>query len=343
MKIGILDFRYGHSKNFAERLRRKGSYSINLGDWIQSLAVQKLVESIGVPPGEIVEVDRDSLASYSGPPVRLIMNACFLEHSFPLPEQVEPVFIGFQTSSRELIEKHLDFFKRHQPIGCRDNSTREHFRNAGVDAYVTGCLTMTLPSRTEQPTDGKCFFIGGDGPGKMPKGLKRHRPPAVVRSSVDLYQREQVTSFPLSDQDAGTAKKLASGLLDQYRKEAALVVTPLLHAAGPSLAMGIPVILARKDSRDRFTAINRVLPLYTPDTFEAIDWEPQAVGLDGLKECLKSLLARSLEGEVGPTVEQRQTLALYYEKEPILTPEMISCRDAHRNLPLWKKLLRRWR
>jgi hypothetical protein len=32
MKTGILEFRYGHSANFAKRLRKNGSYTINLGD-----------------------------------------------------------------------------------------------------------------------------------------------------------------------------------------------------------------------------------------------------------------------------------------------------------------------
>ena len=51
-KTGILEFRYGHSESFAKRLRRKGSYTINLGDWIQSLAVQRLVESLGPAGGD---------------------------------------------------------------------------------------------------------------------------------------------------------------------------------------------------------------------------------------------------------------------------------------------------
>ena len=235
-KTGILEFRYGHSENFAKRLRRKGSYTINLGDWIQSLAVQRLVESLGSAGGEIIKIDRDSLPAYQGPPVRLIMNACFLEHCFPIPPQVEPVFIGFQTSSRELIRQYLDYFKAHQPIGCRDTSTRNMFREQGVEAYITGCLTMTLPLREERPAVPKTFFIGGDGPGKMPKGLKRQTPSHVAGAAVYQHQREPVTSLPLDDKDALRAGKLAEELLATYRREASLVVTPLLHAAGLSLA-----------------------------------------------------------------------------------------------------------
>lgn len=343
-KTGILEFRYGHSENFAKRLRRNGSYTINLGDWIQSLAVQRLVESLGSGGGEIVKIDRDSLPAYQGPPVRLIMNACFLEHCFPIPPQVEPVFIGFQTSSRDLILEYLDYFKAHQPIGCRDTSTRNLFREQGVDAYLTGCLTMTLPLREEHPTVPKTFFVGGEGPGKMPKSLKRQTPAHIAKTSVYQHQRESVTSFPLDDKDARKATELAAGLLETYRQEASLVVTPLLHAAGPSLAMGIPVILARKDERDRFTAINRLLPVYTPGDFGAIDWDPACPGIEMLKQCLTAVVARALEGGGGPNAEELRILADFYDKQPCLTPELAALRARRETQSFWRKfpLLRNW-
>lgn len=338
MKTGILEFRYGHSANFAKRLRQKGSYTINLGDWIQSLAVQRLVERLGHSSDSILRVDRDSLPAYQGPPVRLIMNACFLEHSFPLPASIEPIFIGFQTSSRELITRYFEFFKRHQPIGCRDTSTRDFFREQGVDAYITGCLTMTLPLRETQPQQPMTYFIGGEGPGEMPSSLKKYTSPDIRKASIYQHQREAVKSFPLSDADSLTAQGLAEDLLEIYRTQATRVVTPLLHAAGPSLAMGIPVILARKDLRDRFSAINRLLPLYTPHDFPVIDWNPPPLDLEELKKCLSALVARALAGGGGPTSDERLTLASFYDRQPCLTQEIIAARIEREARPFWKKL-----
>ena len=337
MKTGILEFRYGHSENFANRLRRKGSYTINIGDWIQSLAVRRLVGRIGRTDDEIVKIDRDSLPTYQGPPVRLIMNACFLEHCFPIPPQVEPVFVGFQTSSRGLIREYHDYFKARQPIGCRDTTTRDLFREQGIECYITGCLTMTLPRRDERPAAEKAFFIGGEGPGKMPPSLKRHTPAQVGKTSVYQHQREPVTSLPLDDEDARRAAELAEELLATYRREATLVVTPLLHAAGPSLAMGIPVIITRKDERDRFTAINRLLPVYTPGDFDAINWNPACPEIEKLKETLASLVARALDGGGGPSAEERRVLAEFYERQPCVTPELLASR-ARREKSIWRKL-----
>jgi hypothetical protein len=340
MKTGILEFRYGHSANFAKRLRRKGSYTINLGDWIQSLAVQRLAERLGHSSDSILHVDRDSLPTYQGQPVRLIMNACFLGHSFPLPPAIEPVFIGFQTSSRELIARYLDFFKQHQPIGCRDTRTRDFFREQGVDAYITGCLTLTLPLREHSPQQAMTYFIGGEGPGEMPPGLKKFTPQDIREKSIYQHQREPVRSFPLSDDDAVTARRLAAELLETYRTQATRVITPLLHAAGPSLAMGIPVILARKDLRDRFSAINRMIPLYTPQDFPVINWNPPPLDLENLKRCLTTLVARALAGDGGPTEEERQTLDSIYDKQPCHTQEIIAARIQREARPFWKKLFK---
>ena len=187
------------------------------------------------------------------------------------------------------------------------------------------------------------YFIGGEGPGEMPPSLKKFTPPDIRTASIYQHQREAVKSFPLNDADAITARRLAAELLETYRTHATRVVTPLLHAAGPSLAMGIPVILARKDLRDRFSAINRLLPLYTPQDFPVIDWNPKPLDLEDLKRCLSTLVARALAGAGGPTEAERRTLDTFYARQPCLTQEIIAARIKRAARPFWKKLLfRSW-
>jgi hypothetical protein len=336
-KIGILEFRYGNSKRFEQRLKSTGTYTINTGDWIQTLAVQTLLESIGVARADMVRIDRDTLPAYDGPAVRLVMNACFLDHCFPLPPQIQPVFVGFQTSSRELIRTHLDYFKRHQPIGCRDNETCGLFREQGVDAYTTGCLTMTLPLRETMPSSPKVFLVGGEKAGELPPSLQKHLPDDLRRTSTYVHQREPVTTFPLNDDEAIKAEQVAVKLLNTYREQATLVVTPLLHAAGPCVAMGIPVILARKDYRDRFTAISRVLPVYTPPTFDLINWAPHVPNVEALKNSLRSLLARVLAGQ-GPSADERGFLTEFYEKTPGPTAALQATHAARGGESVWWKI-----
>jgi hypothetical protein len=316
MNIGILDFRYGHNIRFAENLRKKGSYSINLGDWVQTLAVHRLVSSLGVADEDIVRIDRDSLPAYQGPPVRLVMNAAFLDHSFPLPPAIKPIFVGFQTSSRDLIKKNWEYFKKYEPIGCRDNDTKSLFTQQGIDAFTTGCLSITLPKRTRLSTHPKPFFISGEGNGAMPKRLKRFVPPDILRAAVYKHQRKQATTLPLSDAEAMEAEASAVALLDSYRDEAGLVITPLLHAATPCLAMGIPVIIVRNDFRDRFTAIERLVPVYTPDELETIDWTPQALELEPLKKSLTNIVNRGLAGDRFTDEMQREVESLHAIRPP---------------------------
>jgi hypothetical protein len=336
-KIGVLEFRYGNSLRFKKHLQRTGSYAINIGDWIQSFAVESLVKRIRGAEFDITRIDRDSLPSYQGPPVKLIMNACFTAHCFPLPSQIEPIFIGFQTSNPELIREHVEFFTRHQPIGCRDTTTRDLFLAQGVNAYVTGCLTMSLPKREVKPQTQKTFLIRGSGAGEMPKQLRKFYPPSILQNSIKKYQREQMPACPLRDEDVRMAMRLAEELLKTYQEEASLVVTPLLHAAGPCIAMGIPVILARKDYNDRFTAISRVLPIHTPRDFTLINWNPQCPDLSELKECLQSLVMRALEGN-GPSVSQRNFLKDFYEKEYGPTHQLVAARETRESLSIWRRL-----
>jgi hypothetical protein len=313
-KIGVLEYRYGRPQDFEERVRADGRYAVNVGDWIQTLAVESLLERIGVPRSDLVRVDRNALPSYRGPPVRLVMNACFFPKSFPIPSTVDPVFVGFQTSSPEVVDGNVELFRRHQPIGCRDAATRDLLRARGVDAYVTGCLTSTLPRRTEPPPTPKTFFVAGESAGAMPKTLARHVPAAVGKGAVHRQQREAVTALPLSDADAARLERIAADLLATYRRDATLIVTPLLHAASPATAMGIPVVLARKDRRDRFTAIDHLLPVYTPGYFHAIDWAPTCPDTEGLKACLESLVGDLLGGR-GVGEASRTFLAALYETD----------------------------
>ncbi len=293
-KIGILDFRYQNFQKLRQQNLEHGFWQHQPRDYIQSRAVQLLLESQGVPPEAIVKINRDSPPSYSGEPVQLIMNGCFYLHRFPLPSQVEPIFIGFQTARAEVISRHLQFFRKYAPIRCRDNATQVLFQQAGIDAYTSGCLSTTLPRRRRQPSAATVFFVAGEGAGEMPSQLLSHVPSRIIEGSISVHQRERVTSYPVSDYDIRRSKIMAADLIERYREQASLVVAPLLHAASPCLAMGIPVILARKDLPDRFTAINRILPVHTPELFASIDWNPQPVDLDALNRCLSSLLVRLL-------------------------------------------------
>ena len=95
--------------------------SNNLGDYTQSIAAKLLLRE-----QEVVELDRDNLDSYSGDPVKLVMNGWFMEEPthWPPSEQIQPLFISF----------HLN------PTAQNGMLTEK-----GI-AYLRSCLLYTSPS-----------------------------------------------------------------------------------------------------------------------------------------------------------------------------------------------------
>ena len=45
-----------------------------------------------------------------------------------------------------LTDESLDYLSSHEPIGCRDIHTVNFLKEHNIDAYFSGCLTLTLDS-----------------------------------------------------------------------------------------------------------------------------------------------------------------------------------------------------
>lgn len=203
----------------------------NLGDNIQTLAAEQFIPSVDK------KFHRDYLKySANAEPYILIMNGWFSKSphtSLPAHESIKPVFIGFHISKSAstlktfLKSEYIDYFRRFEPIGCRDKQTAEYLSSKGIQAFYSKCLTLTFPSRKETPKDGKVFIVdASDIP--IPNSLRKEAC-FVTHFCPDFYGDEIKTL-------------MASKLLDYYRKKAKLVITTRLHCAMPCLAMGIPVI-----------------------------------------------------------------------------------------------------
>lgn len=318
MKYGYLEFRYNNRSHFDLRNGGRPDVTINIGDNIQSLAVRSLCNRLGIDDSHLIAVNRDDIANYSGEPVKLLMNGCFYRHCFPLPPNITPVFFGFNTNSVKVIRENKHIFRKYAPIGCRDCATRDLFLSQGIPAYVTGCLTLTLEKRPLPPKNGKVVLAFGSGSGEFPGSLLQHIPPHLLQEMCLIYQREPVQVRPLGDTEIQMADETARRHLGTYCNEARLVITPLLHVASPCMAMGIPVILARKDLDARFTAINKITPVHTPENFRSINWSPEVVELEPIKQAMTNVLRRLMEGESAKQ-DDIDFLSKVYEAESIPT------------------------
>ncbi len=241
--------------------------SVNLGDWVQSLVIEFVWKK------EFVAINREQLHKYRGPKVRLICNGWFMENpeNWPPADKIEPLFISFHinpTVEKEFTQKEsIDYFKKHEPIGCRDNYTLDLLRNHGVKAYFSGCLTLCyqkshlFPNSSPKPSGIlvtsvfdrlKPIILCSRGPVVMLRQLLKYPVKYIaykiacrrlrrILSKTDrpiTYASQIIDRYTLENQDS---KQIA---LDYIRQVASaeLVITSRIHTALPATAMGIPVL-----------------------------------------------------------------------------------------------------
>ncbi len=220
-------------------------YSGNLGDEIQSLAASQYLPRIDK------KFDRDSLASITEEEEYLvIMNGWFShfpDRCFPPSDSIVPVFIGLHitnwndTAEHFLSSECIEYFKRHEPIGCRDKETMQLLASNGIEAFCSKCLTTTFPKREIEPKDGKVFLVDLAG----------------IPLPEFLHEQAIRVSHDAADRDGDKLNTLrAEQLLARYRDEARLVLTTRLHCALPCIAMGVPVVYFGNPSDHRVSVLD---------------------------------------------------------------------------------------
>ncbi|WP_430967127.1 polysaccharide pyruvyl transferase family protein [Spongiimicrobium sp. 2-473A-2-J] len=251
MKYGILTYLEGKEK-------------YNVGDYVQSLAARQFLPRVDT------FMNREKLADYSGDGIRLIMNGWFTHnHSNWVPaNQIDPLFVSFHVNSTAapfmLDDKGISYLKAHEPIGCRDRYTAQILQEKGIDAYFTGCLTLTLDNYKvddsergdaiyivdpfyNYPTREKVFltpkhFVKSVLNGNLFKLNQIEKQLAKVVDKELLESAQYITQIKPVGQETDEEKfAYAEECLNKYAK-AKLVITSRIHCALPCLAMGTPVI-----------------------------------------------------------------------------------------------------
>ena len=236
----------------------------NVGDYIQSLAARQFLPRVDE------FVNREALGAYRGGPLKLIANGWFTHNAarwVPAPG-IDPLFVSLHVNNTAaplmLDATGVDYLKAHQPIGCRDRFTMELLRERGIEAYFSGCLTLTLDSYKVPDTErsdavyivdplygyptyekvtydyrrflravqsGDLFKIG-----RRAQHLARLVDQDLLENAIHINQEPPANTF--SDEQKFS---MAEGLLQKYAR-AKLVITSRIHCALPCLALGTPVI-----------------------------------------------------------------------------------------------------
>jgi len=271
----------------------------NLGDCVQNLAVENVYKYAGINPDDLVLINRDELPKYNGEKASLVMQSWFgdAHNVFPLPwsDKITPTFIGFHLSKYgktriSFIEKKVhEKIVPPPPIGCRDRNTRDFLRGLGLDAYFSGCMTLTFEKRKSAPKNGKIFVVDLTGAARaiLPKAVEQ-----VADFSISHFYYWE--NYPVSYDGAMEFENHARVVLERYRTEAKLVITSRIHVAMPCIAMGIPVVFIHEEADcERFDVMQGLVPMYEPKHAKYINWNPKAVDIEPLKQAIiRNAIAR---------------------------------------------------
>lgn len=236
----------------------------NVGDNIQSLAAKQFLPRVD----ELI--NREKLGEYEGEELKMILNGWFTHNAqnWIPSESINPLFVSFHINNTAapfmLTEKGINYLKKHQPIGCRDQYTVDLLKSKDIEAFFTGCLTLTLDTykvddseRTDNiyivdPLYGyttkrkvtrnyKTFLRSIQSGkilelGKREKHLKGFLDQELIDSAIHINQEPDANTYTDDEKFA-----MAEDLLNKYAR-AKLVITSRIHCALPCLAMGTPVI-----------------------------------------------------------------------------------------------------
>ena len=269
--------------------------NFNVGDTFQDLAIDYIFREMNIDEKNVVYVPREGGYSFDNEE-EIIMAANIMlfvrseEKNIPYPDNFHPCFISAKIyhDSFNLYPQLIQYIKKYEPVGCRDEETRQILRSYGIEAYLMGCFTVCFPKREHIPVNGKAFFVD------TPKELNAYVPDYLRERAVYISHSMPFLNYPADIEEDARQKKIAQSFLDRYRDEAEIVITGRLHAAVPCMAMGIPVILVRENFDSRFGWIDKYLPLYYLDEAEKIDWHPSVINLEDVKENVISYVKKSL-------------------------------------------------
>lgn len=242
----------------------------NIGDYIQSIAARRFLPEINA------YLSREDLNSYSGDEMKMILNGWFMHKpsNWPPSKDINPLFISFHinesVSEALTSDEAIKYYKDHEPIGCRDKYTRDLLISKGVEAYFSGCITLTLEKeRFKSPVKGcdvvvcdpfwatysfselfantnlsalqkiirvpYCFFM-----------QKRFR--FLIRKLIpkNVSTPKFLTHFLNKNQKTSDKFIIAEQMLREYAN-AKLVITGRIHVALPCLAFNTPVLFVNPE------------------------------------------------------------------------------------------------
>lgn len=255
----------------------------NIGDYIQIVAIDNLYNYMKIDSRSIVRIRPCDLATYDGEEVILPINFLMFNNSpyffdkegINFSTRIIPVFLGVTFWNFRLSEKTINYLKRYEPIGCRDEACLNYLKSHDITAYLNGCISVTLERKIKKDKNclDKVFFI--DVPFSLKKFIPKEIKDNIIFISSIFYKNEVVNNSILD---------VVNKRYFYIQKAAKLVVTSRLHIATTCIAWGIPVILVPEQVDHRYAWLEKYIPIYSEKEYEKIDWNPYSLNIEKIKK-----------------------------------------------------------
>ena len=214
----------------------------NIGDDVQSYVATKYLPRIDYI------IDRDSVTSFvpdEKEPVVTFMNAWWMNKKFNWPPSpyIYPKMVSMHFTHYDTIyhinQKHIttgygkEYLKKYEPIGCRDSYTKNLLQENGIDAYFSGCMTLTLDKF--QGIEKEEYILLVDVKDEICEKIKE-----ITNKKIKII----TNNLKLEEHSAFNWEQRKEKVEDYLKKiqKASLVITPRLHCALPALALETPVL-----------------------------------------------------------------------------------------------------
>lgn len=291
MKYAILSYE-------EKKLKLDGNDKQNMGDWIQVIAAEMLFEEFGI--NDYMHISRNSIQNYTGQEISLLYNGwnsfsdleIYENRQFPIPSNILPVFFSFNLEGTYVPDKAIEQMKLFGPIGCRDEGTVERLKKYDIPCFLSGCITSLLPQRVNDDKQTKTIVVD------IPIELEKMIPQELMETieyRTNMYKVDRITGEKvMTREEAKKSYNAAKEQLVYLRDNAKLVITGRLHVAAPCIAMGIPVVLVKKNYDERFAWIEKYIKPYSEEEWKDIDWNPKPVEYEQEKKHIKEILKEKL-------------------------------------------------
>lgn len=299
MKYGIIYPHYGK-----EAYKYPG---YNMGDAVQTMCVMQFYEELQIPESEVVYLNLNEINTYRGEKLIVPMVGAAVGIGFallPLSPDIIPIFISTHFAMSELTQEQVEYLKRFEPIGCRDEFGNDLMSSYGIRAYISGCMTLCLSRQfilSHIPLKSNVIELEHGSTGRrpyfidVPKSLSDYIPDSYNSNAVFLSHLISLNNNTvMSNADAERLFSRVKQRLFEYLTNASIVISSRLHAIVPCIAMGIPVIGVFDNISYRFSWLDRLIPLYSERKFSAINWNPDRVDAETIILKMKELISASI-------------------------------------------------